>query len=816
MRRSKDPLWRTLFLLLVIGFIWLLSLPYFILSNAEQGGISVAGHNTLRQHGKVWMETGRAEEIMKSIVTFVDDLLNIVGSSNNFSPMPPLRNYKEELQSLQIKMEAEKEKEKMRDEMIKELRSEKLHLQQHVAQVEKLLKLQAEKVKSVSPPPPLKSYKEEFLSLQIKMEAEKEKGQMRDETIKELRSDKIQLQQQVAHLEELLKLQAEQGKTEDQIIEDKNCPLPPMDGYPDCMKKLKWMKDMWRTDPCYSSHGVNGSLCSFLFYLSEIEPWCPVLPGRVIPEDVVEKAEPDDAVVQESFKDLYPPLENRVQFRWIRQRIGSMEKIWVDAGRSLSAKYNLTERKAKQILVHPGAVTDESRARIAEAAFSGGPLGELVQWSDLISTLYILGHHVHLTASIPDLKHFFGIKTGSCPPHTKKVEADLIYTDIIGLRQIQALLNTSWLKYRCKFRVLDTFGTEPDFNHAAWAQKNNLKSPFGGLHLIPMQFYTMFPHTPDNTFLGFVVQHQLTSEQTEQLKSTTRQNQALVYGKRASFWKGKEAYLDIIHKHLEIHGTVDNSATIPNYVKNHGIVKGTEVQALLRQSKVFVGLSFPYEGPAPLEALANGCAFLNPRLHPPQSSLNTEFFKGKPNIREVTSQHPYAEAIGEPYVWMVDMHNSTDVERALTAVLNQTIEPYLPYEFSCEGMLQRVNILIEKQDFCNSTGSWPPLSALQAVKAEANKSCKQECQKAGLICEPAFFPYLNNAENLANYSVDCQTSEFSDSHLVFPAYNSSRKHCLFQSDPLLFSCVRSDQSLIRICPCRDYIKDQIALCKACV
>lgn len=25
------------------------------------------------------------------------------------------------------------------------------------------------------------------------------------------------------------------------------------------------------------------------------------------------------------------------------------------------------------------------------------------------------------------------------------------------------------------------------------------------------------------------------------------------------------------------------------------------------------------------------------------------------------------------------------------------IEPYLPYEFTCEGMLQRVNILIEKQ-----------------------------------------------------------------------------------------------------------------------
>ncbi|XP_026232111.1 alpha-1,6-mannosylglycoprotein 6-beta-N-acetylglucosaminyltransferase A-like isoform X2 [Anabas testudineus] len=665
---------------------------------------------------------------------------------------------------------------------------------------------------------PLKDYKEELQALQIKMEAEKEKGRMRDEMIKELRSDKLRLQEQVVHLEELLKLKAEKDvQSDEQIKEDENCPLPPMDKYPDCKEKLKWMKNMWMSDSCYSTYGVNGSLCSFLIYLSEVESWCPVLPGRAVTSGRAEdsKGESEQAVVRTSLKSLYSSLENRAPFRWIYQRIQSMEEVWVEAGRSLSAKYNITHRKAKRILVHPGAVTDEAGLKIAYTAFNGGPLGELVQWSDLISTIYILGHHLHLSASISDLKGILGVNTGSCPPHQSAVEANLIYTDIIGLRQIQSVLQTSWIKYKCMIRVLDSFGTEPDFNHAAWAQKHNLKSPFGGFNLIPMQFYTMFPHTPDNTFLGFVVQHQLSSEETQQLKAVKRQNQALVYGKSAKFWEGKWAYLDTIHKYMEIHGTVDGSAQIPNYVKNHGIVTGTEVQALLRQSKVFVGLSFPYEGPAPLEALANGCVFLNPRLHPPQSSLNSEFFSRKPNIREVTSQHPYAEAIREPYVWMVDMHNSTDVERVLTAILNQSIEPYIPYEFTCEGMLQRVNILIEKQEFCHSTGRWPPPSALQVVKAEVGTSCKEACQRAGLICEPAFFPELNSLKNISHYGVDCQTSEFSDSHVVLPAYNI-QKHCLFQSDPLLFSCVRSDESLIRICPCRDYIKDQIALCKACI
>lgn len=43
--------------------------------------------------------------------------------------------------------------------------------------------------------------------------------------------------------------------------------------------------------------------------------------------------------------------------------------------------------------------------------------------------------------------------------------------------------------------------------------------------------------------------------------------------------------------------------------------------------QVFVGLGFPYEGPAPLEAIANGAVFLNPVFDVPKDSLNTPFFK---------------------------------------------------------------------------------------------------------------------------------------------------------------------------------------------
>ncbi|KAM4602170.1 alpha-1,6-mannosylglycoprotein 6-beta-N-acetylglucosaminyltransferase A [Polymixia lowei] len=458
--------------------------------------------------------------------------------------------------------------------------------------------------------------------------------------------------------------------------------------------------------------------------------------------------------------------------------------------------------------------------KIAENAFSGGPLGELVQWSDLITTLYLLGHDVRISASLAELKEIMRRVMGnksSCPTQGDKV-VELIYIDIVGLTQFKKTLGPSWVHYQCMLRVLDSFGTEPEFNHAHYAQSKGHKTPWGKWNLNPQQFNTMFPHTPDNSFLGFVVEQHLNASDIKHIDDIKRQNQSLVYGKVDNFWKDKKKYLDIIHSYTEVHGTVHGTSTVhlPSYVKNHGILSGRDLQFLLRETKLFVGLSFPYEGPAPLEAIANGCAFLNPKFNPPKSSKNTDFFKGKPTLRELTSQHPYAEVyIGQPHVWTVDIENPAEVERALRSILSQKIEPYLPYEFTCEGMLQRVNAFIENQDFCHGQVMWPPLSALQVKLAEPGRSCKQVCQEDQLICEPSFFQHLNKDKDLARFRVDCQTVESSADTLV-PAYSETRRHCIFQSDLLLFSCAGAHPSLKRICPCRDYMKGQVALCKGCL
>ncbi|KAM9284576.1 alpha-1,6-mannosylglycoprotein 6-beta-N-acetylglucosaminyltransferase A isoform 1-T2 [Cariama cristata] len=597
------------------------------------------------------------------------------------------------------------------------------------------------------------------------------------------------------------------------------CELPPMDGFPHCEGKIKWMKDMWRSDPCYASYGVDGSTCSFFIYLSEVENWCPRLPWRAKNPN----EETDQKMVAEiriNFDNLYKMMSRHEEFRWMMLRIRRMADTWIEAIKSLAEKQNLEKRKRKKILVHLGLLTKESGFKIAENAFSGGPLGELVQWSDLITSLYLLGHDIRISASLAELKEIMKKVVGNrsgCPTQGDKI-VELIYIDIVGLTQFKKTLGPSWVHYQCMLRVLDSFGTEPEFNHAHYAQSKGHKTPWGKWNLNPQQFYTMFPHTPDNSFLGFVVEQHLNSSDIKHINDIKRQNQSLVYGKVDHFWKDKKSYLDIIHTYMEVHGTVHGSSTIyiPGYVKNHGILSGRDLQFLLRETKLFVGLGFPYEGPAPLEAIANGCAFLNLRFNPPKSSKNTEFFKGKPTLRELTSQHPYAEVyIGKPHVWTVDISDLSEVEKAVKSILNQKIDPYLPYEFTCEGMLQRMNAFIERQDFCHGQVMWPPLSALQVKIAEPGKSCKQVCQESQLICEPSFFQHLNKDKALLRHNIECLTMESANDILV-PSFDGRRKHCVFQGDLLLFSCAGSHPTHRRICPCRDYIKGQVALCKDCL
>lgn len=58
----------------------------------------------------------------------------------------------------------------------------------------------------------------------------------------------------------------------------------------------------------------------------------------------------------------------------------------------------------------------------------------------------------------------------------------------------------------------------------------------------------------------------------------------------------------------------------------------------------------------------------------------------------------------------------------------------MPYEFTEEGMLQRMNAYIEHQNWCQfqkQDAKWPPHSAISFVMGADGQSCKDACWEQG-------------------------------------------------------------------------------------
>ncbi|XP_019398222.1 PREDICTED: alpha-1,6-mannosylglycoprotein 6-beta-N-acetylglucosaminyltransferase B isoform X2 [Crocodylus porosus] len=640
------------------------------------------------------------------------------------------------------------------------------------------------------------------------------------------------------------------------------CEAPRDPKYPDCSGKVEWMRARWTSDPCYAFFGVDGTECSFLIYLSEVEWFCPPLPWR---NQTAAMPSPKPLPkAQAAFRsDLSYLLEligsGKESLIFMKKRIRHLAMQWILATRRLEQKLKGRRRDQKQILVHIGFLTEESGDVFSPRVLKGGPLGEMVQWADILAALFILGHSLKVTVSLKELQSNLGVPPGrgNCPL-TIPLPFDLIYTDYHGLQQMKQHMGLSFKKYRCRVRVIDTFGTEPAYNHEEYATLHGYRTNWGYWNLNPKQFMTMFPHTPDNSFMGFVSE-ELNETEKQFIKSNKVSNMAVVYGKEASIWKGKEKFLAILNKYMEIHGTVyyetQRPPEVPAFVKNHGLLPQHEFQQLLRKAKLFIGFGFPYEGPAPLEAIANGCVFLQSRFNPPHSSLNHEFFRGKPTSREVSSQHPYVEDfIGKPHVWTVDYNNSEEFEAAIKAIMKTKVDPYLPYEYTCEGMLERIHAYIQHQDFCagaaaslsvkpgshamqsslspftllpnashlmwaynasSSPQAWPPVHSMQVWVSEVRRACTETCQEHGLVCEPTFFKFLNKKDVFLQLSIACDSTEYEMNHL-YPAVAETVRECYLQKEPLLYSCAGYSTKYRRLCPCRDYRKGQVALCRDCL
>ncbi|XP_016312538.1 alpha-1,6-mannosylglycoprotein 6-beta-N-acetylglucosaminyltransferase B-like [Sinocyclocheilus anshuiensis] len=229
------------------------------------------------------------------------------------------------------------------------------------------------------------------------------------------------------------------------------CEVPKDPRYPDCASKVDWMRARWTSDPCYSFYGVDGSDCSFLIYLSEAEWFCPPLAWRNQSRHPTTSSLPKRQAYFRS--DLSLLLERvgsgKESLSFMRRRMRRLAAQWAAAACRLDERLRGQYREQKRILVHVGFLTEESGDVFSPKVLKGGPLGEMVQWADILTTLHVLGHNLKISLSVKELQGSLGVPPGrgSCPL-TGPLPFDLIYTDYHGLQQMKQHMGLSFRQHR--------------------------------------------------------------------------------------------------------------------------------------------------------------------------------------------------------------------------------------------------------------------------------------------------------------------------------------------------------------------------------
>lgn len=305
------------------------------------------------------------------------------------------------------------------------------------------------------------------------------------------------------------------------------------------------------------------------------------------------------------------------------------------------------------------------------------------------------------------------------------------------------------------------------------------------------QFLTFFPHTPDNSFLGFVIS-------SSNLIERPKQNYTLILGKEASYLKGKMDLLKTIADYFPLAATIHSHASglLPEGSLLLGVVDPSEYLTLLSEAKVCLGLGDPIESPSPLLSLAAGCIFLNPKKN--------HTLQGKPTHRRVTSQHVFVERyVQPPHAYTFDPNDLEGLKEILQKLSKvKHVEPIIPQVFTARGYLDNLENSLLAQNWCSLFKGDDSRLSPRTFLAQDSRDCKEVCYKQGLICEPDHFPQLNSVSFFESSGLKCRSNSILR-NLYLPAYDKRRQACLLQpSKKPLFSCVGSSPSgLRRLCPC---------------
>ena len=579
--------------------------------------------------------------------------------------------------------------------------------------------------------------------------------------------------------------------------------------FPLCQDKLKELQNTWNSSLCYiEQHHIDGSQCSLAQYLIHVEPYCA---GEK--EMYQQQQDIPLTIIQHDIKGLLNLLPGKF-YKWMRRRATFLWKDWQKS----VGKFTTMANKKKTVVVFLAGVP----GWFMEMADKGGPLGELVQWTDVLTALYTLGYDVHVVKTIQELHPLVkdGLDTDEgCARGNYPGIPDVIYGDITSFKIFQSKYGEkAAAKFRCRFRILDVFGTFVEFNYPAYPHHiPGGRSWWGNLNMIPTQFLTLYPHTQDNSYLGFVVSSS-TPKYNSHYPSNTTKPKALLYAKDGQYLrvrKETKRYLEIVSEYFDIEATCGRTEHyLPPFVHNHGAVSGERIQQLLSQSKLFLGVGHPYEGPGPIEAMANGAVYLQPKF-----STQINEYAGKPTLRKLESQNPYMEEfVGKPYCHTIDVTDENLLRSTLQQIKSMKRLPgKIPKDFTHEGMLERIHVYTQRMDLCNPFAPrWPPTKHLKVYMSAPGESCKEVCMSQGRLCERTFFEDVNSVAALEKYTgVRC--GEVVRRMLLHaPSVHAETGTCHVQTHAQLFSCMHGERGIRRLCPCRDYEPGHSAVCNDCI
>jgi hypothetical protein len=296
-------------------------------------------------------------------------------------------------------------------------------------------------------------------------------------------------------------------------------------------------------------------------------------------------------------------------------------------------------------LPHCVVYTSACHPRWQARAAQGGPMGELVMLRSLVEGLRRIGARV---SSIGSLRRFAAHRARHAWDRVARGRRPLYFLDPVTL-ELASRYRLLGAGDAPRVLLLDWFGTPPSLVSAA------LPALTAARYLVPY---------PDeggwNTFLGFALGDRIAPVADRPAR------RGLIWGKEPRYVRGAAAAaIARLASVCELHATIadaDQGSTdhLPTSVVNHGVLDQAAWRSLLRESSFVVGLGDPIAGPTALEALAEGCAYLNPCFSPPR------LVNGVAELA-IASQHPYAARIGAPFVFDVSLSDPESFVRAAEA-----------------------------------------------------------------------------------------------------------------------------------------------------